>query len=192
MKISKLNLLYLILLITSISCKSEYSKVVEKELQSGLILDSTIFDLTFGDSKETYFKKCYELNKQKIITNNHGPNPQYIEKLDSTMDQTLTKELLFKGIFDEAKILRGVELNYSYTSWAPWNKKRQSSFLLEDLKNKFRKEYGGNDFIEIKIDHNKVKAFVKIDGNRQILMYEKGDDSHVIVKMEDLRYKIKK
>lgn len=98
MKVSKLNLLYLILLITSISCKSEYSKVVEKELQSGLILDSTIFDLTFGDSKETYFKKCYELNKQKIITNNNGPNPQYVEKLDSTMDQTLTKELLFKGL----------------------------------------------------------------------------------------------
>ena len=192
MKVSKLNLLYLILLITNISCKSEYSKVVEKELQSGLILDSTIFDLTFGDSKETYFKKCYELNKQKIITNNHGPNPQYVEKLDSTMDQTLTKELLFKGIFDEAKILRGVELKYSYTSWAPWNKKRQSSFLLEDLKNKFTKEYKGNDFIEIKIDNNKIKAFVKVDGNRQILMYEKGDDRHVIIRMEDLRYKIKK
>lgn len=191
MKVSKFNILYLILLITSISCKSEYSKVVEKELQSGFILDSTIFDLKFGDSKETYFKKCYELNKQKIITNNHGPNPQYVEKLDSTMDQTLTKELLFKGIFDEAKILRGVELKYSYTSWAPWNKKRQSTYLLEDLKNKFRKEYKGNDFIEIKIDNNKVKAFVKIDGNRQILMYEKGDDRHVIVKMEDLRYKIK-
>lgn len=191
MKVSKLNILYLIFLITCISCKSEYSKVLEKELQSGLILDSTIFDLTFGDSKENYFKKCYELNKQKIITNNHGPNPQYVEKLDSTMDQTLTKELLFKGIFDEAKILRGVELKYSYTSWAPWNKKRQSTYLLEDLKNKFRKEYKGNDFIEIKIDNNKVKAFVKIDGNRQILMYEKGDDCHVIVKMEDLRYKIK-
>lgn len=82
-------------------------------------------------------------------------------------------------------------MNYSYTSWAPWNKKRQSSFLLEDLKNKFKKEYGGNDFIEIKIDNNKVKAFVKIDGNRQVLMYEKGDDRHE-VKMEDLRYKIKK
>ena len=72
------TLLILLATIFILSCQSEYSKLVKRELRSGLKKDSLLFDLKFGDTKNDFFdlevetpfmlKVCYVLkDKQDII-----------------------------------------------------------------------------------------------------------------------------
>lgn len=170
------------------SCKSDYTKYVELELDKGVINDSLIFGMRMGQTRKDFFRICWDLNKQQIITNGEGINAQYVEKLDSTQDQTLQKTMLFYGIFDQTDTMRGMNIKYRYDSWAPWNKNRHSIVLLKEMKEFYIQKYKGNDFLEIDLDGIKYKAYVKIDGNRQILMYQK-DDKDLVVKIEDLRHK---
>ena len=174
-----------------ISCQSEYTKYVESELDKGLINDSLIFGMRMGQTRKDFFRICWDLNKAQIITNGEGMNAKYVEKLDSTKDKTLQKTMLFYGIFDQTDTMRGMNIKYRYDSWAPWNKDRHSSVLLNEMKEYYRTNYKGNEFLEIDLEGIKYKAYVKIDGNRQILMYQK-DDKDIAVKIEDLRYKYKK
>ena len=180
-----------ITIIVFVSCKSEYTKYVESELDKGVIYDSLIFGMRMGQTRKDFFRICWDLNKQQIITNGEGTNAQYVEKLDSTQDQTLQKTMLFYGIFDQTDTMRGMNIKYRYDSWAPWNKNRYSIFLLNEMKAFYTQKYVGNDFIEIDLDGIDYKAYAKIDGNRQILMYQK-DDRDLVVKIEDLRHKYKK
>jgi len=95
--------------------------------------------------------------------------------------------MLFYGIFDEAKVMHGMHLKMSYLKWSPWAKDYHSDVLLKKLKEKYLKQYNGNSFIEITIDED-IKAYTKIDGNRQILIYPTSDKD-VTVKIQDLREK---
>ena len=85
--------------------------------------------------------------------------------------------------------MRGMEMTYSFIAWAPWNENKQSDSLLVHLRDIYLQDYPGNEFIEIDIDAIDAPAFVKIDGNRQILMYPK-NHKDVMVRIEDLHYKL--
>lgn len=174
------------------SCKSEYSRAVEKGMASGEIIDSLIFGMRIGQTKKDFYSICWELNKQQLISEGPGNmSAKYLEPLDSTKDKSLRKEMLFYGIFDENDIMYGMYMTYSYIAWAPWLEHLQSISLVDDLKAYYRANYPGNDFIEFSLKDLGIKAFAKIDGNRQILIYPK-DAKDVIVKIEDLRHKLKK
>jgi len=185
------SLVYLFISILFISCKSEYEKTVDRELASGIVNDSLIFGMRMGQTKKEFFGICWELNRQKLIAQGTGNRTaKYIEPLDSTETNPSRKEMLFYGIFDERDTMRGMDMTFTYSAWAPWNKERYSIPLMEALKTEYMKHYGPNSFIEINLGDIKYKAFVKIDGNRQILIYPK-NDKDVVVKMEDLRYRLK-
>ena len=174
------------------SCKSEYTRAVEKGLASEKIIDSLIFGMRIGQTKKDFYSICWELNKQQLISEGPGNmSAKYIEPLDSTKDKTLRKEMLFYGIFDENDNMYGMYMTYSYIAWAPWLKHLQSSALVDDLKSYYRVNYPGNDFIEFPLKELGINAFAKIDGNRQILIYPK-DAKDVVVKIEDLRHTLKK
>ena len=74
---------------------------------------------------------------------------------------------------------------------APWNEARHSDSLAVDLTKKYMSDYKGNPFITIDLEDVEYKAYVKIDGNRQILIYPK-NTKDVAVKIEDLNYKLSK
>jgi len=182
---------FVLVLILLNSCKSEYEKSVDRELASGVINDSLIFGMHMGLTKKEFFSACWELNRQKLIAQGTGNRTaKFIEPLDSTETNSTRKEMLFYGIFDEQDTMRGMDMTFTYSAWAPWNKERYSIPLMEELKTEYLKYYGPNPFIEINLGDIKYKAFVKIDGNRQILMYPK-NDKDVVVKIEDLRYRLK-
>ena len=173
------------------SCKSEYQQYVEREMATGATPDSLIFDMRIGQTKKDFFTTCWELNRQKLISQGTGnATARFISNRDSTGSATATsKDMLFYGIFDENDIMRGMEMTYSYFAWAPWNEDKQSDSLLEDLREEYLRNYSGNDFIEINIKDPETTALVKIDGSRQILMYPRGKKD-VVVKIEDLNYKL--
>lgn len=184
--------LFLLLAIglTFATCQSEYSKTVKQELQTGVIHEDLILGLKIGQTQKEFYDHCWQLNKQEII--NQGSGNRFAKQfmlLDSTAQNPERIERLFYGIFDEAKVMQGMHMKFSYVKWAPWNEAYQSDMLVKKLQERYIKKYQGNPFIEITINKD-VKAYAKVDGNREILIYP-SSPKDVTVKIGDLRYKLK-
>jgi hypothetical protein len=191
--IVKANIFLPLFLITLglMGCKSEYQRYVEEELAKNITQDSLIFGMRMGQTKKDFFTICWELNKQELVHQGNGNRTaRHITDRDAEGNNTPdSKDMLFYGIFDDNDIMRGMEMTYSYIAWAPWNQDKQSDSLLLHLRDIYLEDYPGNDFIEIDLKETESTALVKIDGNRQILMYPK-NDKDVVVKIEDLHYKL--
>lgn len=173
------------------SCKSEYDQLVKSEIKSGIQNDSLIFNMFLGEKKPDFFSKCWELNKQKIVSQGSGNKyARYLEPKDSTDEKKLRKQMDFYGIFDKQGIMRGMEMIFQYIAWSPWNEAVQAEALLDALKLEFETKYPGNNFIAVDIKEANKTAYVKVDGNMQILMFIQSE-KEVMVKMEDLNYKLK-
>lgn len=185
-------LFFIILLVLVIQgCKTEYTRAVENGLKSGQINDSLILGMRMGQTRKDFFRICWDLNKQQLISEGPGNlSAKYLEPYDSTRDMSLRKQMLFYGMFDNKDTMRGMDMTYNYTAWAPWNAKCSSDSLALELQSIYLKGYPGNEFMEIDLGLDKYKAYAKVDGNRQILIYPKSA-MEVAVKIEDLRYRYK-
>lgn len=175
-----------------IGCKSEYEQLVKSELASGILHEDLFFGLKMGQKQKEFFQICWDLNKQKIIS--QGPKNEYVRyemNPNEIPNEPEKVEMLFYGIFDEEKVMRGVRKRFSYLAWSLWNKEFHSNKLAEKLKDYYLQTYGGNDFIEIDEGIKEISTYVKVDGNRQILIYP-ADTKDVVVKIEDTRYKLSK
>jgi len=178
--------------VSLMGCQSEYQQYVDQELAAGITQDSLFLGMRIGQTRKDFFSICWDLNKQKLISEGTGNRTaRYITDRDTSgLSTPVSKDILFYGIFDEDDVMRGMDMTYSYVTWAPWNDDKQADQLLLDLRDEYLIHYPGNDFIEIDIKASDSPALVKIDGNRQILMYTK-NEKDVVVKIEDLHYKIK-
>ena len=174
-----------------VQCTSDYQKYVETEIAKNIRNDSLIFDMYIGQTQKEFYEQCWELNRQQLISQGTGNrSAKYIEPFDSLNPNPKRKEMLFYGLFDENKIMYGMEMTYSYTAWSPWSDQHQAIHLLEEIKSNMLEDYKGNPFLEIELDENYPSAWVKVDGNRQILVYQKSKKD-VYVKIEDLTDKFK-
>jgi len=183
--------LVLFMAVIFVSCKSEYQSYVDRELAKNEYRDSLIFGMRMGDTKKDFYSICWDLNKSKVISEGTGNRyAKYIER-DSLIPVKKRKIMEFYGIFDEQDTMRGMDMIYNYQAWAPWNEESFSDVLMEDLKEILEEEYEGNPFIDIDIEEKGVDAAVKIDGNRQILIYPK-NKKDVSVKITDLNYTLEK
>ena len=184
------HFIFLFLCFVMVSCESEYSETVKRELQSGKVYEDLILGLKIGQTRKEFYDHCWELNKQKVISQGSGNKfAKQIILLDSTAQNQDKVEMLFYGIFDEEKIMHGMHMKFSYLKWAPWNEDYQSDVLVKKLQEKYIREYPGNPFIEIAIKGD-INAYAKVDGNREILVYP-NTNKDVTVKIGDLRYKLK-
>lgn len=188
MKLNKLIIPLIFILILIGSCtKSNYDVLVSDESSKTMVLDSLVFDFHFGDSKQHFFEKCMELNKQQIIK--EGPSNKFVQYTLQAKDTTQSSvQMLFYGIFNEENIMTGMDMRFSYNFWSAWSDDYSAQKLVPQLKDTLMSWYPGNDFIPIKLPNSKLEAFVKVDANRQILIYTK-DTKDVTVKIEDLRIK---
>jgi hypothetical protein len=168
------------------SCQSEYTKLVKKELASGVKHDTVLFDLSFGNTKKEFYEICWDLNKRGIAT--HGENNNYVKTilgLKDTLNKIKKIKLAFYARFSEKDIIRGIDMKFTYTAWAPWNKELTAEKLLPSVRDTLLKWYPGNPFLKLK-----KGTLVKVDGNRQIQLKVR-TDKEVSVLIEDLSYKYK-
>lgn len=188
-EIIKSGLFLIVFSILAISCESEYSRVVKEEAKKEIVYEDLFFGLKFGQTRKDFFALCWDMNEQKKIS--HGPGNNYakfiIESEERNKNQSKI-EKLFYGIFDGSGIMRGMDMKFSYLAYAPWNEERHSDKLIEDLMQIYMNEYPGNPFIHIEMKDIYGDAKVKVDGNRQILIYPL-NQKDVVVKIEDLRHK---
>lgn len=186
------KLLFGALALILLGCESEYQQYVDRELSTGVVRDSLILGMQMGQTKKDFYATCWDLNKQQLITAGTGNEyARHIIDTDTLGDDSRTKNMLFYGIFDEEDVMRGMDMKYAYESWAPWNRDRYADTLMNRLREQYVEGYPGNDFIEVDIEGLKAPAMVKIDGNRQILMYPI-NNKDVKVRIEDLRFKLDK
>ena len=183
-----LNRLYTVLIALMFSCQniSEYEIIVKEEMASGIYIDSVQFGLELGDTKKTFFAKAWELNADGKVT--HGPNNEFIAYEIKNMPEGKRINHLFYGIFNDNDIMTGLDMRFYFLGWAPWNKQLQSDKLLPVAINKLMEWYPGNNFVLIENENFPNETFVKIDGNRQILIHII-DEKNVRAQLLDLRYK---
>lgn len=171
------------------SCESEYTKTVNSEAQKGIAKDSLVLGMSFGDTRQSFYDQCWKLNNKGLVT--QGPNNKSVQYLlnSNNADNNLTAiNMLFYGNFNEYDFMTGMDMEFSYKAWSPWNDDMSSKKLLPVIKDTLMNWFPGNDFIPIKTDKVKLETHVKVDGNRQILVYAK-DVKDVVVKIENLKNK---
>ena len=183
-----LNRLLIISIIFSYSCQtnSNYDNWVRDEMANGIYKDSIQFGLKLGDSKKDFFIKAWELNNEGKVT--HGPNNDFILYELEDMPEGERMNHLFYGTFNEDNIMTGLDMRFYFLGWAPWNDKLQSDSVLPIAMQKLLEWYPGNDFIQVENENLTNDFFVKIDGNRQIVIHIL-DEKNVRAQLLDLRYK---
>lgn len=162
------------------SCRShEYYDKLDAELASGARYDSLFLDINFGMTQKEFYAHCWELNKQRQVSNGSN-NSSVLYKLDDELSHPA--DMNFYPEFYEGKIVK-MPVVISYNAWAPWNEELNADHLVKDVLVLFKKWYG-DDFMTISAE-NRGTAYVKIDGNRRISIYKK-NESQVEVLFTDL------
>ena len=184
----------LLVLTPFLACEieSEYSKLLKKELKSGKSFNDLVLGLKIGQTKDDFFEICADLNKKKLITSGaRNLYPEYILYPKDSVENGKKIRMSFMGIFDNDRIMKGMDIRFNYYSWIAWREEYNSANLINEIKDTLQLWYPGNNFIEIdlKLDSKNNLAYVKIDGNRQITMY-KIDGRDVAVIIEDVSEKI--
>lgn len=164
--------------------QSDYTKLVKSELSKKIRQDSLLLGIWFGDTRNDFYGKCFDLNKQRLVTQGPGnTSVQYIFT-DSLVHNTPTElRLLFFPTFDENDVIAEMNCELSYTGWAPWNKQLQSDSLKGKAMEILMQWYKGNEFVTAEVNQEDLP--VKLDGNRRVLVYVK-DRKNVIVKIQDI------
>ena len=133
-------------------CKnqSEYTKVLNRELENKNEYNDLIFDMKIGQSRQDYFDICYKLNQKKlIVSGQRSLNPELIlESKDDAVKGSNIK-MSFNGIFNEKKIMKGMEMRFYFTGWSSWNKDLSSDNLLVQLKDTLREWFPEMIFLKL-------------------------------------------
>lgn len=188
--------LVIIMFVVAASCSSgasKYNALVKEEMATGTIYDSLLFGMRFGQSKKEFFDRCWKLNSEGIIK--QGPNNKFVEyklpiKKGRDLQHAIT--MLFYGIFNDSNTMTGMDFQFSYDGWSLWNEKLQSHELIHSVKDSIEKWYPGNDFVQLRMKNDTSEVYVKIDGNRRILIKPLDDDRIVKARIDDLRYSLDK
>lgn len=184
----------LLLCIFFLSCSgSEYSNLVKQEMAKGVVYDSLLFDMKFGQHKQDFFQACWQLNQKGVISN--GPGNTSVKynlpmKAGGASENPIT--LLFFGDFNKEKIMTGMDFQFYYDAWSIWNRSLQSDKLLPVVIDTLKKWYPGNDFIKVPLKKDSTEILVKIDGNRRIIIRPLENERIVKAKIDDLRYVLEK
>lgn len=186
LKLKKTSIISLFLtLLICCQSQSEYSKVLKYELNTKKEYKDLIFGMQIGQSREDYFDICYKLNKEKkIVSGERSLNPEMILKSKRVPAKGTNIKMSFNGIFNDKKIMRGMEMRFYFTGWSDWNKELSSDILLKQIKDSLINWFPGNDFFKVDFKNN-LSTEVKIDGNRRILAF-KQNSKDVAVRIEDM------
>jgi hypothetical protein len=189
----KAVLLCFILILISSCSETDYTKLVKSEMAKKTINDSLFLGMKFGITKQDFFDRCWELNNKRLISHSSSNNfVKYqlpIKENDSTAK---IMNMLFYGIFNEDKVMTGMDLKFTYDAWALWNKSHHADVLLPAIKDSLLHWYPGNDFISVPLKKNQKEMLVKIDGNRRIIIEPLENNQEVNARIDDLRYIIDK
>ncbi len=164
-------LMYLLFLFLGSGCSptSRYERRLKHELAGGIRYDSLFMGIYLGMPEKDFYVHCWKLNRRGLIR--QGTN-------NTTVAYVLKNELKHPALMDfyptftDDKISE-MPVRFAYAGWAPWNKELSSDNLQVDVLNWYKKIYG-RGFIEVR-HPEKGTAYIKVNGNRRILIFKKDD-----------------
>ena len=155
------------MMVASCTQKSEYDRLVEKELASNVRQDSLFLGINFSMNSKEFYTHCWELNKQRVFTNGVG-NMSVKYALPNQL--SFPASMNFYPKFGKDKIFE-MPVDFQYNEWALWDKEMSNEVLLEDVRKLLEEWYGG-EFIEVESNDGTMKILVKVDGNRRIRLWK--------------------
>lgn len=147
------------------ACRSDYEKMVDRELARGIRNDSIFLGFYFGMPQDSFLKYCWHKNQEGRFF--HGAQTSEISVLYHLQEFANPINMNFYPLFSDRKIYRMWTV-FSYEDWAPWKTDLSSKNLFGDVRALIEKWYGGG-LLEMKTPKG-TPFWVKIDGNRQILL----------------------
>lgn len=160
----------------------EYNLLVKKERASNKKVNDIFFGISMGMPSKDFYMHCWEMNKKGIFMDGAGNTAVTYKLVHNELDHEA--DMYFYPAFHEGKI-SSMWARFQYSGWMPWNKKLDSDDLLKDVVQLYKKWYpGGNPFITIQ-DKKKGTIYVKVDGNRRIII-GRYDDIQVKADYTDL------
>ena len=160
------------------SCSSDYHKMVDKELASGVKNDSLFLGLEFGMTSKEFYAQCWDLNRRELVV--QGSANSTVKYDLAGLNQPATMD--FYPDFHQDRIFQ-MPVTIDYKAWAPWNKSLSSDSLQIDVLNLFEQWYG-KGFLKVESPERGI-AYVKVDGNRRITIF-KADELDIHVLFTDL------
>ena len=155
------------IIITIMSCQTNsYLELEKRELSSGVRYDSLFLGVKFGMTSKDFYAHCWDLNRQKLIT--QGPSNNSVRYYLPTESIGQKIEMLFYPVFDN-DIVYEVNTTFSYTGWAPWNKETSSDYLIDEVREILSGWYNSK-FYEIKNPKNNSTLYTTVSGNRRIVI----------------------
>jgi hypothetical protein len=182
------NLMPLLLLtIAWMGCKSEYQKMVDRELQQNKKVDSLFFNYRLGDSKEAYHEKSWNLNHNKVVVQGRSYHyMKYVYQDPKTPEKQNDFIMEYTGKFNKSRKLNQMEVIFSHPLWVPWNAAYHAEVLLPRVLDSLVLWYGGNPFVQYQLENDSIPSiYVKVDGDRRFRAYTENTQD-VIVKIDDL------
>lgn len=149
--------------------KSDYTLLVERELSKGIRNDSLFLGLHFGMTRQQFYDQCMNLNRQHLTTVGFK-NYNVLYKLS---DSAGSIAMHFYPHFDNERIYKMPTI-FSYENWTPFDKNTHPDSLQVRIK-KMLEQWYGTGFIWVDNDEYGRSVFVKVDGNRQIVLFCEGE-----------------
>lgn len=169
----------IVIALLSTSCRdSEYDRLVDRELASGVKHDSLFLTLHFGMKRKEFFDACWKMNKQGLMK--QGPGNLSVEYELKKNELKADAYMRFYPNFNDRDEIYHMPVEFVYQAWAPWNKSLSADSLILDVEKLFNKWYPG-EFIKLEKKDEDLQLWVKVNGNRRIRMYKKNDS---VVKVE--------
>jgi hypothetical protein len=166
----KVNFLLFWLPILICSCSSEYQKREEVELARGERRDTLFHSVYFGMKSDQYREHCAHMNRAGIFS--EGPANSQVQLAISDLPHSA--KFLFAPQFFNDQIYQ-VDAYVQYDAWSPWNRDLFSDSLQVHLKKLIKNWYGRDDFIVIEPTNSTKKAFVLIDANKRVTIFQEND-----------------
>jgi hypothetical protein len=162
------------------SSESRYRAVVQRELASGRKENVLLFDIRFGMSRKEFYNYCW-LMHQKDSFEDGGNVTSVMYRMGTQLKHPAS--LKFFPEFRQDSIYK-LWAQVSYDAWAPWNRQLWADSLLPDVVRLYNQWYPGNEFIRM-TDEKRGTIYIKVDGNRRIIIGRK-DDSRVNIDYTNL------
>lgn len=154
--------------------------MVKREQAKGVRYDSLFFGMRLGMQSQEFYSHCWDLNRQGLIMQGNSNTTVYYKVRDFKYPAGMD----FYPTFYEDRIYE-MPVTFTYDGWSPWIKGQRADSLKVEVLGLMEKWFGAG-FIEIENPNlNGGNAYVKVDGNRRISIYNL-DDTKVFVDFVDL------
>lgn len=185
MKQQKIRIaLFLTILFFAFSaCKSDYQKLVQNELNSGVMYDSLFLGLKFGQTRKEFFDISWKLNKSIGLQPGNGNLLEFI--LIPPSEESSPIKMHFYPTFDKDERINGMDLKFSYARWNIFNDLHNSDRLVQPIIDTLQNWYGKNSFMKLTFEKEPNEIWVKVDGNRRMAI-RKEDDRFLEMKITNL------